>query len=240
MTIEKMIELAGSDQAFVDGLKLLQTNTNNNVERINSLETQLTDVKSTRDSFKSGNALVKNLLGLEKINEDTLNEYLANNKKSSGDEKLLAEIDNYKNQMEKQGSDFGAEKDGLISQIRELKNGTLLSDAIAKAGIIDDGVARSDLANTIKGMMSYNDKNEVVFLNDDGATTKFNAGGQPYSINDAIVSELEKRPYLKGTDVKSGGGASGNDGSGASGTGKANLAGSKEERMNYIAEKYNK
>lgn len=234
MSWEQLESLVGDNAEAVEIVKSLKTNTNELANKYNALEQTNSGILEDLSKYKQGNKLVKEKLGLENLNEESLNEALNKAKSTKGDDKLVAEIENYKKQLNSQKNGFESEKDSLINEIRQLKNGSKLNEVIAGAGVIDDASARSDLSMIVQSMMSYNDKNETVFLNEDG-TTKFNANNQPFTMEDAVKEVLEQRPYLKAGDVKGGG----NSRESRGGTQDLKINGSKNDRINAIAQKYN-
>ena len=140
---------------------------------------------------------------------------LKSSKGGKGDEKLLAEIDNLKNQLSTNDNAYKEDSNKLIGQIRELSLGSQLTDIIGTSNIIDDPTARKDAMSAVKSMMSFNEKNEPIFVKEDG-TTRFNANGGAYSMQDAINEVLEQRPYLMSKDTRSGGGSQSNNSGGGS------------------------
>jgi len=203
MSFEKLKGLIGDSPEAMEVVQSLEASATSNIETINNLERKVSDVTLTRDKFKEGNATVKRILGLDAINEDTLKSVIDG--KGKGDEGLTAEIDNLKNMLSLKDGEFDTEKNGLITQIRELKNGSQLNEIIAKSGVVDDATARADLAKVVQSMISYDDDNNVIFLNDDKQTTKFN-GSNPFTMQDAVQEALNQRAYLKGPDGKGGSG----------------------------------
>lgn len=235
MSWEQLEALVGDNAEMAGVVKTLKESSTTMTNNYNALEKTNQGLLSDLTKFKAGNTLVKQSLGIDNLNEESLTEALSKLKGKSNDDKLVAEIDNYKNQLESQKNNFETEKGSLINEIRQLKNGSKLNEVIAGAGVIDDASARSDLAMIVQNMMSYNDKNETVFLNEDG-TTKFNVNNQPFTMEDAVNEVLTKRPYLKAGDVKGGSGARESNGN-ANNNIKTN--GSKEDLVNSIAKKYN-
>lgn len=199
--------------AYVEGLSNKASNVDTLTNKVNEFENKFNDAVSTRDKAKANLSLVKNTFGLEEITEEALSE-LKNSKNGKGDEKLLAEIDNLRSQMSTNDNAYKEDSNKLINEIRELRLGSQLSDLIATSNIIDDQTARKDAMNAVKSMMSFNEKNEPIFLKEDG-TTRFNANGGTYSMQDAINDVLQQRPYLMARDTKSGGDSRGNSGGGA-------------------------
>lgn len=206
---EKALGLVGDNAELKGILESLEKTSQENVNKIGTLEKDLLKVTETRDTYKLGNKLIKEKLGIDKVDEESITEAL---KGKTGD--VNKEVENYKKQMSQQSQEFETEKNQYIADIRDLKNGQNLSELVSSAGVLDEQTARKDVINIVKGMMSYNDKNEAVYLKEDG-TTRFNSENKPFSTADAIQSVLSERPYLKATTAKSGDGVQGNGNSGA-------------------------
>lgn len=195
---------------FIQGVQATQAT---NVQTINGLELKVNEANTTRDKYKQGNSLIKSKLGLEQVNEDTVNAYLESVKGKNVDEKSQLEINTLKDLMANNKTDFESKSSVYINEIRDLKSGSNLQNLIGKSGMIDDALARGDMQKIVKSQMSYNDKNEAIFLGDNGVT-KYNADGSLFGVNDAISEALIERAYWQGTTVKSGGGSQSNSNGG--------------------------
>lgn len=195
---------------FIQGVQATQAT---NVQTINGLEVKVNEANTTRDKYKQGNSLIKSKLGLEQINEDTINTYLDKNKNKNQDEKSVLEINTLKDLMANNKTDFESKSSVYINEIRDLKSGSNLQNLISKSGMIDDALARGDMQSIVRKQMSYNDKNEAIFLGDNGVT-KYNADGSLFGVSDAISEALTERAYWQGTTVKSGGGSQSNNNGG--------------------------
>ncbi len=213
MSLEEIKE-ALSDKselvAYVEGLQEKANNVDTLKQKVNEYEGKLNDSIQTRDKAKDSLKLVKSTLGLEDINEDTLNS-VKGSKNNSKDESLIAEIENLKSQIQTNESNYKESNNALIGQVRDLTVGTELTKKIANSGIIDDGMARADVANAVKANMTYDENNNPIFLNEDG-TTRFNNNGSAFGFDDAINEALEARPFLRDTIINNGGQSQGNTG----------------------------
>jgi hypothetical protein len=212
--LEDIIKELSDDNhvAYIKGLDEKAQNVDTLTTEVNDLENESNTFKNkaqdaieSRDKVKT---LIKNELGITEISGESLRE-IANNKGTKGDEKLLAEIENYKSQMESISNDHKSKESEYISQIRDLKLGSTLSDLVNSSNIIDDKTARADAMNIVKSQLSYDDNNNPVFKNEDG-TTKFNSNGQAYTIQDGINDLISSRPYLAKPTTESGAGTQGN------------------------------
>ncbi len=212
MSFAKLKELIGDNAEAVKIVDELESTSNTNIQTINNLEKSVGEIQETRDKYKSGNSLVKSVLGLDQINEDTLKEFMSNSKGKGGDEKLLAEIDNLKNELATSNSKYDETVSTYNGQIRELKLGSQLDDLVGGLNIIPE--ARGDAKQIVKSMMSYDSDNNPIFLNEDG-TTKY-IDGKPMGLNDAVKSLEATRPYMFAKTTANGGGSQNNNGGGQS------------------------
>lgn len=233
MSFAKLKELIGDNSEALSIIEGLESTSQSNVEKINTLEKKVTDITDTRDKYKAGNSLVKTMLGLENVNEDTLKEYLNSNTKGTADEKLALEIENLKNQLSVSGQKYQELQESTNGTIRELKLGDTLNDLVGKMQFANDN-ARQDAINSIKSQISYDAENNPIFLKEDG-TTKFNNDGKEYGLNDAVNDVVASKPYLFMGDNLSGGGSGDNQ---SGGNNSANFGGSKSEREQAIKEKF--
>lgn len=234
MNFEELLALVGDNEeakGFVTGLQSTQ---NDNVTRINTLETQLGDVTTTRDKYKNGNKLIKDKLGLENINEESINEYLSNNKKGTADEALTAEIGNLKSLLEVAtnekttlSNDYESKIQdmGLTNSLRDLGIGAMASSTRTEQDIIKE----LKIGAVTEG--------EETFYKKDGKTI-FGTDGKPLTTAgrlSQLKSSEEFKPYFK-PDALNGSGTQNSNGNGQV-VGK--LDGTKAEQEAYIANKYN-
>lgn len=174
----------------------------------NSLELTNKDVIQSRNKYKS---IAKDLTGSDSLDEDSINKFKDSIKNTKIDEKSQLEIDNLKTLMGTNKDDFIARENAFVSEIRDLKSGSNLQKLISESGMIDDGLARGDMQKIVKAQMSYNEKNEAIFLDTQGVT-KYNADGTVFGIPDAIKQALTERAYWQGKTVVDGAGSQNNDG----------------------------
>lgn len=236
MDFKELKELLGENSDAVSFVDTLETNTTNNVERINALEKSLDDTKTTRDKYKQGNSLVKSLLGLEQINEDTLNDFLSNNKGKT-DETLSAELKNLKDMLEKTTT----EKESIVSEYENKIGKMALDNEIALSGVgtLFQNEEMYKLGMGVIKQGATFENGEIVYKNEDG-TTVYN-GSSPMNLKDKVES-LRSNPSYSGlfkgqTQGRNGGGMS-NQANGSNFQPKSNMGGTKEERLQAIQEKF--
>ena len=171
MEIKDIIALVGDNAEAKTFLEDIDTSTATNVQRINKLEKTNGDLLGEVKNYKLGNTLIKSKLGIEKVDEETIDGALKSRK--DGDESLLAEIENYKTQL----SSSNAEKETILSESNTKFQDMVLTNSLRDLGI--DGMASSTeaakvLLSNLKNGASLDGSN-IVYKNEDG-TTMFNGG----------------------------------------------------------------
>lgn len=207
MTIEELLALIGDNADAVKFVKQMDTTAKENVDTIQGFERKLTDITSTRDKYKQGNTLVKSLLGLETINEESINEALNSLKKGKGDDNS-AEIDNLKKLLETATN----EKNQIETDYKGKLQNMALDNAITNAGV-GLGVANESMLKIVTGLIkegaTYED-GKIIYKNEDGSTV-YGSDNKPLDIASKVSSLKADANYagLFKADVKSGGGGQG-------------------------------
>ena len=232
MDFEKLMELVGDNDEAKNFVKGVQETQETNVQTINKNENLINNLKDDLGKFKKGNELVKTKLGIDQLNEDSLNEALQT-KNKGGDEKLIKEIENLKSELDSTSSKYEDTVKQYNSQIQELKVGSKLDDISSNFEFVDNQ-ARKDAITFVKQQMKFNENNEPVFLNEDG-TTKY-LDGKPMGLDDAFKSIESERPYMFAPSTKGGSQSTSNDG-GTPNT--SNVGGDSKQREQYFKEKFN-
>jgi len=203
MSWEQIKALVGDNSEMLSFIDNQKTNSDANIITINGLEKSKGEILTELKSFKEGNTLIKNVLGIDKLNEETLKEAL-NGKGGKGDEKLTAEIGNLQKLLETANS----EKSTLSSEYEGKIQKMALDNAISNSGVgatfANEAMYKLGI-NLIKDGASYEGDN-IIFKNADG-TTAYN-GATPMSIQDKL-NGLKADPLYSGLfkpDVSSGGG----------------------------------
>ena len=198
---DKIIELAGSNSEMVAFLKAEQTNSNSNVTKIQSLEKTNGDLLVEIKNFKQGNTLIKDSLGLEKVNEDSIKEALGILKNTKGDESLTNEINNLKGLLEAANTD----KTTLISDYESKISDNALSNALRDLGIDALGInpmASKMMLNFLKEDATFDGENIV--YKKDGVTDYLNGSVlTPKNKLEAMKTDDNWKAFIKG-DVSSG------------------------------------
>ena len=232
---EELKGFVGDNQDALELIKKIETSSTDNVVKINTLERQVTDITTTRDKFKTGNTLVKSVLGLDSLNEETLTDAIKALKGSKGgDNASLAEIENLKNLLAAAGTETNTLKSGYESQISTMG----LDNAIANSGVGID-IANAEMFGIVKDLVkqgaSFED-GKVVYKNQDG-TTLYHNGTTPLTISDR-VNTLKNNPSYSGLFKPVGSGGSGAPaGNPAGGDGTLSRGGmSHSDKSKYITE----
>lgn len=210
---KELLELVGDNERGKEIIASLQTTSENNVATINKLEGQVSDIASTRDKFKSGNSLVKSVLGLDEVNEDSLNAYLESAKKGKGDEQSIAEINNLKELLKQATDNVQTVTTGYESKLSTMALDNEIANSGVGASFSNEAMAKIGLG-LIKSGATYED-GKIVYKKEDGSTL-YNTAGTPMTISDKL-SELKSDANYTGffkPDTNSGGGTPPNQGGG--------------------------
>jgi len=229
---DKIIELAGSDSEMVAFLKAEQENSNNNVTRIQTLEKTNSGLLDEVKTFKQGNTLIKESLGLEQVNSDSISEALSKLKNAKGDEKLTNEINNLKGLLENANS----EKESIVNDYESKIANNALTNSLRDLGV--DALGINPMAS--KMMLDYLkegatlDGENIVYKKD--GVTEYNGTNvlTPKDKLEAMKNDDNWKAFIKG-DVNSGTG--GRESNNTNNVGK--LGGTKAEEDAYIKEKFN-
>lgn len=227
---DKLLELAGSDSELVSFIKTEQTNSSNNVNTIQKLEKTNSDLLGEIKNFKQGNTLIKDALGLEQVNSDSIAEALSKLKNAKGDEKLTNEINNLKSLLETANS----EKDSIVNDYESKIANNALTNSLRDLGV--DALGINPMAS--KMMLDYLkegatlDGENIVYKKD--GVTEYSGTNvlTPKDKLEAMKTDDNWKAFIKG-DVNSGTGGRESNGGGLS---KKRSEMSASERGNFIKE----
>ena len=236
MSFEKLLETVGDDQELKTFIEGVQSTQKDNVSTINKLETSLEEVKQTRDRYKQGNSLIKDKLGLENINEESLGAYLDSIKKNTGEESLKVEIENLKRLLETANKDKQSLTNDYEAKIQDMGLTNSLRD-LGIGGLASSPRTEQDILRELKSGAVFEDGN-IIYKKD--GKTEYGTDGKPLDPKSKLAqlqASEEFKPYFK-PDVKSGSGTPPNGGN-EQNTKGVTLDGTKADRINAIKQKYN-
>ena len=211
MDLQGLMALVGDNaeaKTFITGM---DESSKANVQKINDLEGKLVEYGGTRDKYKQGNSLVKEVLGLDQLNKESLDEALSKLKSGKPDETTLAEITNLKTVIETLTndkttltSDYESKLDNmaLTNDIRDLNIGSMSSTGAAEQMILSqlkNGAVRED------GKIVYKQDGKTVYNNGVLET--------PSTRLETMKADENYAPFFKAT-TKGGSNTSGKDGQG--------------------------
>ena len=224
MNYEQLLALIGDNAEAKTFIESIQATSTANIDKINTLERQSGEFKGSLDKFKQGNTLVKSLLGLETINEDTLNEALGKLKGGKGDEASLAEIANLKDLLQKSTDSNTTLTTDYNGKLQTMA----LDNEIANSGF-GTQVANEAMFGIVKGLVkqgaTYED-GKIVYKNEDGSTA-YGSNNQPMGIADkmnALKSDVNYAGLFK---------PDANGGSGSNPSGKGSGQGTTMKRSDF-------
>ena len=234
---EKLLTLVGDNEEAKNLIKSYETEISNKTNemqaKIESLTAQFNDAKESRDAYKKGNQLVKQALGIDQINEETVKgriEALSKDDAATELAKKLAEkdqeIEAIKSQAENQTSqmriEFETEK--ALNDISDV--------------LVDDGMLR----DAFKGYLSQNIGSVDGYVSPvqkiGDKIIPVMKGDKPLSVSEYAKSMLESDQYksFRKTSIRN---SAGNTGGGGEPQ-KKSFVGKPEERRAAIEAMINK
>jgi len=209
---EKLQGFIGDNPEALQEMKSIEATAKANVDMINTLERKVGDITTTRDKFKDGNSLVKSILGIDAVNEETLKNVFKN--KDQGDEALTAEITNLKTLLENANTEKSDLESGFNSKIQTMA----LDNAIASSNI-GVNVANPEMYKIVTELAKNGavfEDGKIVYKKSDG-TTQYN-GSAPMTLDDKISNIQSDKNYsgLFKPDSNGGSGTPPNNKSGGS------------------------
>jgi hypothetical protein len=232
---EQLLALIGDNADAKKIVEQLKGSADQNVNQIQALELQLGDVKSTRDKFKEGNSIVKEMLQLEHVNKETIESALAQLKKTNVDDLTQKELSNLKDVIAK----ITGEKEELQTKMDTKIKDLILDNGIANLGLTSLAVnplgAEFIQTRLKENAFVLDDGKSIGFRKADGSTEYHPQSNRPLTLQDKL-EDLKTNQDLQiffkptvppGTNTPPNGGSGGNPKQG-------NFGGSKEDRKNAI------
>lgn len=224
--LKKLLE--GNDEAL-GILGEIEKTQSELTQTVNSLEVKFSEARDGRDKVKSQLRFVKDKLGVEELNEDTLAKAL----KQKGDD---AELLNLKAQLEKTAK----EKEEIESSYKGKLSNYVMKTELSKTGLAQDAY-NSEMYQILEGLVltgaTYQDDGKITFKNEDGSTV-YSDKGKPMSLEDKVAlikADPRYAPMFKGGTTS--GTGSGNK-TGAPSAAKLDLNAQKQDRVSTIKERY--
>lgn len=234
MNFEELTALVGDNEKAKNFIKGVEETVNTNVQTINKNETLINNLKGDLEKFKQGNSLVKNTLGLEQLNEDSLKEAINSLKKGNPDEKTQNEIKQLQDMLKQKNNEVESLNNKFTQYQRDMNSKDMVKKYATHESVVP--TARVDVENRINAMMSYDENNKPIFLNEDGTTKYIDGKAADF---EAVFNEIKSNsPHLFVGTTASGGGTQGNQSNNNATVGK--IDGTKEEQEAYIRQKFNK
>lgn len=197
-------ELLGFVDAQKDSISTLQTSFNALEVEKGELVTKVNDIQTSRDKLKN---TIREKTGLETLDSESLDNYLAGIKKGNTDESVKAEIDNWRNELKKTKTEYDTLKSEFTNYQRDMNTKDMISKYVNDESVAP--TAKLDLESRLRSAMSYDKDNKPTFKNKDGSTMLID--GKPATMDDVFNNIRQDAIHLfKGT-TKSGGSAGGNN-----------------------------
>lgn len=211
---EKLRAFVGDNAEALKLIDTIEGNSSENVQKINDLESKVAAVTETRDRYKSGNALVKSILGVDTVNEDTIKEAIKSLKGGKQDDTSKAELEKLQDLLKAAEN----EKSTLKSEYEGKLNTMALDNALANAGV-GAKVANEAMYKVVTGLVREGavfEDGKIVYKAEDG-TTVYGNDKTPLTLSGKI-EQLKSDPSYAGLfvpDVNSGIGTPPGGGDGA-------------------------
>jgi hypothetical protein len=198
--LEKFATESGNEEV-VNAVNGIKETYRSNLERVKFLEGDLQKSIEKRDHIKN---MVRNKLGVEELNEDSIDGVLARLKSTP-------EVDN----MNKVIESLRADKESLSSEYKKTVNLHNLERKLLDLGAIEDtenAKAYDIVLKEISKTVAYDDNGNILFQGSDGLTLR-NQDGSPITMSDMYkqIKDSEEFAFLfKTKRSKQGSGATGN------------------------------
>ncbi len=182
MGLEQIIEALDGKAELIDEVNSIYGNNNANVERIGTLENELSDAVGRR---KTLHALVSKVTGLTELSESNLSNFAAN-----ADDSLKLDNETLQGKLAELTNSY----DGLESKHETEISQMILKDTLRGLGIgnrIQNDVAFSELTKLVMNGATREGANFT--FKADGKTL-FGDGGKPLNVEDR-VSQLQEGDY---------------------------------------------
>jgi len=182
MALEQIIEALGDKASLVEELNSLVGANSANVERIGTLESELSDAVARR---KALHERVSKTTGLTELSEENLLKFASN-----ADEGLKADNETLQHSLAELKANYdglGAKHEGEISEM-------ILKDTLRGLGIGDrvqnDRAFKELTSLVLDGAV----RDGATFTFKDGEKTIFGDGGKPISVEDRVI-QLQQSEY---------------------------------------------
>lgn len=186
--LEKLEQFIGDNEEAKNIINEVKNLLDGTTSKINELERTKNDLLSEVKKFKTGNSLVKQHLGIEQLNEDTLNEALSKFRKSDD-----TELNNLKTLL----ANANKEKDDIKNTYESKLSTFAMKQELSKTGLAQKAI-NADVYGILENIAltgaTYKEDGSIVYTNDDGSTKYVN--GKPMSLADR-VSELQMSDAYK-------------------------------------------
>jgi len=194
MALQDIIEALGDKAGLIDEVSGVYGNNTANVERIGTLETELTDAVARR---KNQASMITKTTGLTEISEEALTKFASN-----ADEGLKADNETLQSNL----AELQSRYDGLGSQHETEISEMILKDTLRGLGIRDRVQNDRAFAELTKLVLDGAKRKGPVFTFKKDDKTLFGDGGKPLNVEDR-VAQLQEGEYSYLFKQTSGGGA---------------------------------
>lgn len=229
MTKEDLLKLLDGNEDAIKFVETMDSTKNDLTQQVNSLEVKFNEARDGRDKTKESLRYVKEKLGIDEINDDTLAKAL---KKKGGDD---AELQNLQKLLE--------EANGKTKEVENEYKGKLakyvMQNELSKTGLAQEAYNSKMYSiletEVLRDAVYEND--QIIFKNADGSTL-YGDKGKPMALEDRVAmlrSDPTYAPMFKPSN--NGGGGSGGSQNGNHSL-KVKVGDTKENQVNAIADRF--
>ena len=229
MTKEEVIKLLEGNEDAIKFVGDLDSTKNYLTQQVNSLEVKFNEARDGRDKTKESLRYVKEKLGIDEINDDTLAKAL---KKKGGDDAELQNLQKLLEEAKAQSKTVETEYKGKLAKY-------VMQNELGKTGLAQEAYNSKMYqileTEVLKDAVYEND--QIIFKNVDGSTL-YGDKGKPMALEDRVAmlrSDPTYAPMFKPSN--NGGGGSGGSQNGSSSS-KVDVGGSKQEQISAIEQRF--
>ena len=197
MALQDIIEALGDKAGLATEVKGLYENNTKNVERIGTLETELSDAVARR---KKLHETVSKTTGLAELSEEALTKYAEN-----ADTGLKADNETLQAKL----AELKGQYDGLGQQHENEISEMILKDTLRGFGIADRVQNDRAFAELTKLVLDGAERDGATFVFKKDGQTIFDNGGKPMGVEERIAELQESEYSYLFRPVQGGGGGQG-------------------------------
>lgn len=214
---ETILSLDGITDEMKRELKAVETSIQEKDTAIESLTSQFNDAKSSRDAYKAGNALVKQALGLDKINDESIKEKM---EALTNKNKAAQQIQELTQKLSTKDREINEIKTGFEAKYTQMSIDNALNNAIGAVSgrLKDDPLIRSAFKDILSRSIGKVGDKIVPYTLVGDQKVPVVVNGENQSIESYVATTLDsesfvsfRKPNIKTSAGNTGGGVGGSN-----------------------------